>query len=225
MSANKSSATVLERIRIPKPAYFAGSNVLVHPSKREVPVAKSLKDMSPEELSALGIEPGKLLMPTFGSPNPKKEKQVREPKVKVQKEKTEPKVDIPADPFMGVKFTEAHILSNEDFIRYTRKYTIHDKGIKAIFFANGGAAYLGCDTLQTAFEAMRRNILAKIAGLTAASMPYKRVNQLEGEHHVFNEKAYEQSMLIRARAFELARIRSENSKWLNTPILKRKLGT
>ena len=223
MSANKATATVIERVNIPKPAYFVGSNVLVHPSKREVPVAKALKDMTPEELSALGIEPGKLCMPTFGSPKPKKEKKVREPKapkIVPQKENVDP------DPFMGVKFTEAHILSDEDFIRYTRKHNVHDKGMKAIFFANGGKAYLGYDTLQTAFEAMRRNILAKIAGLTPSDKPYKRVGSLlEGEHSVFNKDSYEQAQLIRVRAFELARIRNENNKWLNSPILKRKMGT
>lgn len=221
MSALKSAATVIERVSIPKPAYFAPPQALVHPSKREVVVAKSLKDMSADELAALGIEPGKLLLPVFGG---KKVREQKEKKEKPKKEKSakqpeEKKEIVSSDPFMGVKFTEAHILSDEDFIRFTRKHNIHDKGMKAIFFANGGKAYTGYETLQTAFEAMRRNVLAKLAGLTAGE-PYKRVREIEGEHHVFNAGTYAEAQLIRERARELARIRESNAKWMLKPIRK-----
>lgn len=196
----------------PKPAFIDPPKALVFPTKRDTTPAKSLAE--------LGM--GKLFLPKFGSDlkKPKKEKVVKEKTEKVAKEKLA-KVETPSDPFMGVKFTEAHILSDAEFIKATRApFNIHSKGAKALFFANGGAAYLGHDCLQGSFEAMRGNILAKLAGLTPGE-PYKRVGiKLVGEHHVFNKGTYEQAQLLRVRAYEVARFREENYNWLNASIRK-----
>ncbi len=213
-----------EVVTVPKTPYFAAPNALVHPTKREVVIHKSIKSMTAEELAAMGFQPGKLFLPCF-TPQEKKEKREKVAKAeKVAKEKVvkakSEKVVIPADPFMGVKFTEAHVLSDIEFIKATRApFNIHSKGAKALFFANGGAAYLGHDCLQGSFEAMRGNILAKLAGLTPGQ-PYMRIQRLEGEHVVFNAGTYHQANLIRERAREEAHRRSENSKWMCTPIRK-----
>jgi hypothetical protein len=200
----------------PKPAFIDPPKALVFPTKRDTTPAKSL--------SELGM--GKLFLPKFGSDldkpaKVKKEKVAKEKIEKVAKQKGTPAVPGPTDPFMGVVFTEAHILSDVEFIKATRApFNIHSKGAKALFFANGGAAYLGHSTLQGSFEAMRQNILAKLAGLTAGE-PYKRVGtKLIGEHHVFNKGTYEQAQLLRTRAYEVARIREENYNWLNAPLRK-----
>lgn len=217
-------ASIQEVITVPKTPYFAAPNALVHPTKREVVVHKSIKNMTADELAAMGFQPGKLFLPSF-TPKEKKEKKEKVAKAeKVAKEKVvkakSEKTAIPSDPFMGVKFTEAHILSDAEFIKYTRApFNIHSKGAKALFFANGGAAYLGHDCLQGSFEAMRGNILAKIAGLTAGE-PYKRIQRLEGEHVVFNAGTYEQAIRIRETARRLAQIKADNYKWMGEPIRK-----
>jgi hypothetical protein len=199
-----------EVVVLPKPTFIDPPKALVFPTKRDTTPAKSLTE--------LGM--GKLFLPKFGS-DLKKPAKVKSEKVAKEKVEKTAKVETPSDPFMGVKFTEAHILSDADFIKFTRApFNIHSKGAKALFFANGGSAYLGHSTLQGSFEAMRGNILAKLAGLTAGE-PYKRVGiKLVGEHHVFNKGTYEQAQLLRTRAYELARIREENYNWLNVPVRK-----
>ncbi len=199
----------------PKPAFIDPPKALVFPTKRDTTPAKSLAE--------LGM--GKLFLPKFGGIDKpakvKSEKVAKEKGEKVPKGEKIAKVETPSDPFMGVKFTEAHILSDAEFIKATRApFNIHSKGAKALFFANGGAAYLGHDCLQGSFEAMRSNILAKIAGLTPGE-PYKRVGiKLVGEHVVYNANTYEKAQMLRAQAYELARIREENYNWLNVPVRK-----
>ncbi len=199
-----------EAIVYPKAAFIDPPKALVFPTKRDTTPAKSLAE--------LGM--GKLFLPKFGSDKPAKVKSEKVKAEKAAKVKVE-KVEVVSDPFFGVRFTEAHILSDVDFIKYTRApFNIHSKGAKALFFANGGSAYLGHDCLQGSFEAMRQNILAKLAGLTAGET-YKRVGtKLTGVHNVFNAGSYEKAQRIRENAREIARIREENHNWLHLPIRK-----
>jgi len=183
--------SIQEVVIVPKPAYI------------EPPAAWAQPVITP-----------KLSLPVFGGVKVKLPKEKREKKEKGGKKSKA--IAPPADPFMGVRFTEAHILSDIEFVKATRApFNVHSKGGKALFFANGGVAYLGCDTIQTAFESMRRNILAKIAGLTPGE-EYKRIRDM-GDNHVFNGSTYVASQLIRDKAREQARIQEENVCWMRMP--------
>lgn len=201
MSNVATAVSTNDRFQSPRPAYVPPSNPLIAPTlKREE--TKPLIRKDPDLV---------IHLPTH---NPKKER-----KSAKKSEKSAPK-----DPLANIKlaekprFTMAHVLSDEEFIKYTVGRTFADKGMKALFYANGGFTLEGkYATPQLAFDALRAAKIAALKGVEPAE--YKRVNRLEGEHKVYVPGGtFEDTKRVRERATEVAKMRADNQQWLGVPV-------
>lgn len=116
-----------------------------------------------------------------------------------------------------ITWTQAHVLSDELFITYTRGMTVHSKGGMNLFMANGGAEIKDLHaTLAFAWEALRKGKLSKLAGVTAGE--YRRHNPINpNTHHVYRSPL-QQDPYVRARAIEESRSRQSDEQWLSSAL-------
>lgn len=199
-----------DRFSAPKPRF-------IQPSKALIPTDGSFRS---EKGAAPAIPLAKLPalnLPVFGTGKR------TEAKVRAGKETSTP-ASIQRGPV--VRFGPEHIVSDEDFILRTRAHSIHDVGMKELFYANGGleseAQY---DTLANAFDALRRTKAARVAGaldgITSETPAYTR-HQTFASHEIeiFVPGTVRDAHIIRERAREAATQRNQTEAWLHAPIKK-----
>lgn len=192
-----------------RPAPFEGrKNGFVQPSrplivptlKREAPIAKSLKELGQvPNVNIVKCAPVK--------EGASKRKAIAEKVI----------APVAVSPSPSHWFTEAHMLSDVLFITYTRGMTVHDKGGKALFYANGGGEIQHLHaTLAYAWDALRHGKIAKIAGVKAGE--YQRHNHIDMDTHQVYRSPLHADPIARARAIEDARMRHADEKWLASAI-------
>ncbi len=201
---NGNGTSIIERIRMPRPTFVPPTNPMITPTlKREVPIGVPLNRTPLPPLN----------LPSFGG-------KLSPSKPRASKEK----VIAPVAKGTIVSYTSEDVCSDENFIMRTRAHTIHDPGMKALFFANGGVAmYQDYDTLAQAFDALRRTKMMLIAGLTPAKSPYERVPRLANQDITIYVPGKSVEETIREREGERteARRRQANQEWLAQPLTKK----
>lgn len=187
-----------------KNAFIAPSKPLVAPTlKRDVVISKSLKEL------------GQIPNVNLVTCPPMKEGSAKRKAIAN-------KVTTPVASKLSWKptFTEAHVLSDELFITYTRGMTVHDKGGRSLFYANGGGEIVHLHaTLAFAWEALRKSKIAKLAGVKGAE--YKRHNHIDLSTHQVYVSPLHADPMVRQRAVEEARQRRDTEQWLNSAIGKK----
>ena len=119
-------------------------------------------------------------------------------------------------------FTEAHVLSDQLFITYTSKMSIHDKGGKALFYANGGGEIVHLHTtLAFAWEALRKQKLSSIMGIKPSHKPYSRADVIDMTRFQVYRSPLQRDPHLRSRAREEAVTRAQDQLWLRSNEAKR----
>lgn len=199
-----------ERFKNVRPAYLPPSKPLIVPQDK--------RDNTP------GVPLNKAPLPTLNLAS-------NVGKITVQKEVKKdntyrPEVS-PAAVIKGplIRYSAEHVCSDEEFIIKTRAHSIHDPGMKELFFANGGEEIVDdYSTLAGAFDVLRRNKMTKIAKAATGNVEYSQDNRIAAHDvKVFvpgstPEKAYREREQARAEA----KRRADNEAWLSQPIERKK---
>lgn len=203
MGDQDKAVTAEERFTMPRKAFIA-------PSKPLIDLGKKKEVTEPVDLSKLPT----LHLPTFG--NKVAEKKVREKK---SREKQEVNYGPP------VVWGPEHVVTDEEFIIRTRAYSIHDDGIKELFYANGGADIVALyETIATAFDALRRYKMAKLSGIlddvTADTPEWQRViNYASHDIKLYVSGTQAEAQVIRERALQVAEKQRQDEEWMNEPLI------
>ena len=189
-----------DRFSSPRPAFVEPSRPLVTPTlkKENGPIVNLDRPALPA-----------LKLPSFGTPVRK------EPKEKKEKgsRKRTTKSSEPSGPM--VIYGPEHVCSDEEFIVKTRTKTIHDEGVKELFFANGGEEMVdNYDTLAQAFDALRREKMVKLANARNPQLQ-KPIQNRQEEKKVYVRGLPSDAQRIRERAAQDARRRQDNEEWMN----------
>lgn len=204
MSEQDKANNAAERFTMPRKAFIEPSRPLLVPMlKRDNAPAIPVSQLAP--LPALAL-------PSFGTSvvREKKERSKRQPK------EVEAVYHGPM-----VLYGPEHVCTDHDFIVKTRAHSIHDPGMKELFFANGGEAMVDdYDTLAQAFDALRRQKTVKLSGqlngVTAETPLRSRTNQIDtSKYHVYQKGSHEEAQRVRDRARDDANRRRENEEWIN----------
>lgn len=212
------------RFQAPKPVFQPPSKGLInYNQKREVPVAKSLKELGQiPHVTTLIVE----------------EKKSKPSKLKLDKKDNKPVAKSRYVPPFGPE----DIVSDAEYIKLTRSFchatigegtsmyegvNLSDAKTLRLFFANGGAEKDSdgvmfvdkFDTLANAFDALRLDKLARLSGLKATE--YKRYTQMDmRDKSVYSshlEKQY--SFVNKVRAREEAEVRSKSETWRDSGMM------
>lgn len=203
MSEQDKANNAAERFSMPRKEFIQPSRPLVTPTlKRDNAPAIPVSQLPP--LPALAL-------PSFGTPV------VREKKERAKRQSKETPVVNHAP---MVLYGPEHVCTDEEFIIKTRAHSIHDPGIKELFFANGGEEIVDkYDTLAQAFDALRRHKTIKRSGalnVTAETPLRSRTNQIDtSKYHVYQKGSHEEAQRIRDRARDDADRRRKNEEWIN----------